>query len=796
MQHDIKQILSSPILISTGVASSAQMTTYWYAPLDTNLLKGQPMWANKLTGYGAIKGTWVIRIEVSAPNTVASRLRLVSKPPEYTPGFSASLWNKKGTCSQLPGVEIDVSSQTSASLRVPMRYHREFASLQYNENAWGATALFQYSPFLAISGTVNYSIWLSFEDAELAQPLPLTLATVTAQSDNSGPIPAEGSQFPTAAPTPQATPDKSVTITAPDNQMYVNPDLLAIVVGCSSALKIARDALMSFQAQGPSTGAQEISKVPTGNLSSMLGAASSVATSLGNMVPSISSYTGAASWVGRVASRLASSYGYSKPRDHRLRTTTIDRFMGYENNSEGVDNAISLGAFSDNCVSTLSNPCGATMDEMSFDFLLKIPCCINTITFSTQAVGSVVYACQLCPKAMFTQSTKQNISTEKLLNTLYSGTTPPQAIVAGPLCALAHSFSLWRGGFRFVLKFAKTKMHKGRLLLTYTPIHPKADTSTNTSFMGPQNLTQAMYGQCVCIDLSQDSEFVFDVPYTCTETYLPTSLGFGWFSMWVVEPLGYTSTVSTSISFNVEVSAMPGFELAVPNRPTVLPVAATYSTVYAQSASSNAISIDKMPTMTVDTAAMCIGEKINSIKQLLTRSSYWIKGVTQNQLNPFAISLPNVTGNTTSAGLVDDLNHFGPWFTYQRGGIIYRVFNKDGVTRLTLHAPLVSALAAKGNGIHPAVGSVYEKREIASVYIPQYSCGVARPIGNFAGLMNDFPSEGPVLSIECYDSTGATAFTRPQSSRVASDEFQFLGFACVPLLVLSPNNTELGTMFA
>lgn len=774
------------------------MTAYWYVSMDTSVLKAYPMWANKLTGYAAIRGTWVVRVEVSAPNTVASRLRLLSKPPEYNSSFNNALQFKKGFCSQFPGVEIDVSNQTSATLRVPMRFNKEFASLQYNENAWGTVALLQYSPFHAVSGTVNFSLWLSFEDAELAQPLPVTMATVTAQSDNTGAVPiSENSIYPTTAvnaPAQEPSPSKSVQLNAPDTSMYVNPDLLAIVVGCTSALKIAKDAMLSFSAQGPSTGAQELSKVPTGNLSAILGAASTISTSVGNMIPAISSYTGTASWVARVGARLASSYGYSKPRDNKIPTATSDRFMSSENNSEGTDGSVSLGAFSDNCINTMPNPCGSTMDEMSLPFLLSVPCCINTITFSTQAVGNCIYACQLCPRAMFTQSSKQNVSTEKVLNTLYDGVTAPKAIIGGPLCALAHSFALWRGGFRFVLKFAKTKMHKGRLLLTYTPVHPKADTSATTSFTGPSDLSNAMYGQCICIDLSQDSEFVYDVPFTCTDLYLPTTLGFGWFSMWVVEPLGYTSTVSTSISFNVEVSAVPGFEFATPIRPCLAPVVNNYSNVYAQSSSTGPQPMDKVPTISVATSATCIGEKLNSVKQLLTRSSYWLRVAGGAQTNPYNIVLPTVGATSIDMTNFDLLSHYAPWYTYMRGGMTIKAFTRDGFVRATLHSHNISSIPSKGNGIQPITGSAFEKRNIISVYIPQYSCGVARAIGYTNGSLTDLASESPTFSLGYYDATGTTTVTNGQYSRVVSDEFQLLGFVCCPLMVISPNNSQLGTI--
>jgi len=162
--------------------------------------------------------------------------------------------------------------------------------------------------------------------------------------------------------------------------------------------------------------------------------------------------------------------------------------------------------------------------------------------------------------------------------------------------------------------------------------------------------------------------------------------------------------------------------------------------------------------------------------------------------DPFAVFITAPVTNTFNSRNVDDLSTFAPWYTYMRGGIIYRAFNKDGVSRITLHAPAFSGIPARGANLPPAVGQVFEKREICSAYIPQYSCGYARPIGYSSETLGDFAGEAPTVTVDSYDTAGA-AIANIRQSRVVSDEFQLLGFSGVPLMLLTPDNTVSGAIF-
>jgi hypothetical protein len=253
-----------------------------------------------------------------------------------------------------------------------------------------------------------------------------------------------------------------------------------------------------------------------------------------------------------------------------------------------------------------------------------------------------------------------------------------------------------------------------------------------------------------------------------------------------VEPLGYTNTVSTSISFHVEVAAMPGFEFSIPNKPCLGPVPGNYATVYAQSSSAGPVLMENDPGSGPMPASLCVGEKINSIKQLMTRA-FWNIVLPASSTSVWTVTTAFTTSTTATNEYRDLFDYFLPWFTFIRGGMHWKIIAPDGIIRAALHAPRYSALPAKGNGIFPPVGNAFEKRELLNLYFPQYSAGVARLVGYTNGSLLDFPSESTTFSLTVTDSTGKIPLSTAWGCRTLADESQLLGFACCPLQVLTPN---------
>jgi len=159
----------------------------------------------------------------------------------------------------------------------------------------------------------------------------------------------------------------------------------------------------------------------------------------------------------------------------------------------------------------------------------------------------------------------------------------------------------------------KTKLHGGRLLATYTPQVITAGL-TDTPFptvAGPEvSPTLQPYSQSKLMDLRDENVFEFRVPYVSPIVNNNFTDAIGAIAINIMDPLQISSVISTTINFIVEVYAAPDFELSIPRGP-LYPA----HVVGVPKFQSGETSI--RPSMNASTSKYTIGEKINSLKQLI-----------------------------------------------------------------------------------------------------------------------------------------------------------------------------------
>lgn len=534
--------------------------------------------------------------------------------------------NYANQVSMLPGVNLDLCEQTSAILRVP------FVS-SYN-----------YYPIDVSTGLVN-SFYNTTDISEcgtlgLFSYLPLSIAA--------------GASNPTI----------NVFSWLEDVEL----------------LSASRNAFVTATPQG---GSEDI-KVNT-PLATMLGAASRVVSTYGGLVPMISSYAGPTAWMLRQAQKLASAFGWAKAFD----VTTIQRVQQtnntYQQNCDGYDVIYNAGLFSDNQVAVDAGFAGSDIDEMAFDYIFSVPSLVsNGSLLTTDTIDTLKYAAEVCPKAFW-----YNSFGGVAINRPYLPPAPAnQVLLTTPLFYMGCFASYWQGDIKFTIRFAKTKFHTGRYLLAFNPGWGAFGTGV-ASVKAPDSYRYNEF-KGIVIDLREGNVFEYIVPFVSPVSYNLVNQGTGIFTMTCLDPLVCPSTVSQSVPFAVEVSAMPGFQFASFHGPSNCPAPLTGNSVYSQAGTE--LIASQVSSMD---AGVCMGERVTSVKQLINKAcpDSIATGAAKLPIAPFWVyDYSTWGGATTLAGTgFTSSTHMGRclalMYSYARGSTILDCI-KTGATASTPSAKM------------------------------------------------------------------------------------------------------------
>lgn len=482
-----------------------------------------------------------------------------------------------------------------------------------------------------------------------------------------------------------------------------------------------------------------------GNLSNVLAAGSNLVMWAGSRIPLISSYAGPLSWVTRQAANIASSYGWSKPINASSVNKVITTNSTYQHNCDGTDASHNLGAFAENAIMAYPGFAGTDIDEMSFDYIKSVYSAISRAQLTTGDVSDqYLYMCQLSPLALYYNGTNRNgIRINKV---------PGKSFLPSSVFGLANCFTSFRGGFKFKIKISKTKFHTGRVLLGFNPCKLIGDP---TNIYGPSQPGNLQY-KSVIWDLREGNEIEFECPYVCSLPYLSCELSYGSFFMTVVEPLRGPDTVSDFAPFVVEVAGMEDLEFAIPctQRYVVAPMG---SQIEFQSGSFE-------PTVAIapNMSQFCVGEKINSVKQLISRANLLdVVGSGAytyfNKLKSLYWLPNNLTPSSNTIADKTMINYFMNFYGLFRGGINLDVvpFGTDMVLSATIN-PGVLGLAN--------TPIVTECRTALHVKLPFYSYYTAVEASPYD---SDLPTAAAVFV------SGSTSTQKAAVYKRAAEDFQF-----------------------
>lgn len=509
--------------------------------------------AARLTGVYGVKYSLVFTLQVAATPFHQGALALCW---QYDSGFNINF--NRGfypyACTNIPHVVLDMSVDTMVQLKVPYLHPLEFLSpTTGNANAQGFVFITQLAGTPAVTG-----------------------------------------------------------MTTPTYKLYVH--LEDMEFSGASPLATTTIALQSGKPQKKRGGAMNIeSEFAARPYSTTTRVASSVVKMVARNVPNLSYLATPVSWFLDSASGVLSSFGYSKPTIKDPPQRMLAANTALECNVDMPQAVVVVGPQASNELMFDGNFSGSNVDEMSLAYVMGQWSQINYGSISTiDTHNAVVYATPVSPSTCWY---RQGISQPycNIFNPLTVGTASLNSFMPSSLFYWASMFRAWRGNIKYRFTFFKTKMHAGRYMLTFTPgVQRGGPTDIPGSVLGPEIASSLLqpFGHSMVIDLKDENVFEFEVPFTSPAPYLSFGDSVGSLVLSVMDPLLASSVIATSVNFMVEVAAAADFEVSIPRGPLYPPVLSGGAAIKTQSG-------EVLSTIPDTSSMYTIGEKINSVKQLI-----------------------------------------------------------------------------------------------------------------------------------------------------------------------------------
>jgi hypothetical protein len=653
--QSIIHFLQKPYPLVTTTVTTATTGTFASYNIFGDVLN-QTVYTNKLSGFFAFRATTIIRIQTNANRFQAGRLIFHFLPQDSVTGmYNGSDRNDNLiTITQQPRVEIDIGNQTEAIIEIPYISPQSHLNLVGGFGNVGTLYASIYSPLAVGTGgstDFDYTIWVSFKDIEVLTPTTGSVVFGTQMDDDSSK---------TSTTAHLAGIGKKI-------QSETGNDLGKIIQNNTK--------LPSGSSKGGNKEKEEAGK---NSWAKSTGAIAATAGML-STIPALTPFALPVAGLAAVASGVCSIFGWSKPAIGSRNLTQV-RFGStpYMANSDGVDTAVVLANSYENAIQLLPGFAGNDMDEMSINYLVSRPAYFTSFSWSSgTAAGTGLLSVSMTPQTFKSRTTSSNAT--HIFTYEYHT----------PISYISKYFRYYRGNIRLTFKFVKTEFHSGRCVLSFAPTGSVISSLADTTYLFRE-----------VVDLRHGTEFSYVIPYVSTIPYRPTVDGtvsgvvssYGTVDVRILNELVSPGSVNSTIQCLVEVSAEPGFELCAPCYPStdnfvtgdqfepfktqMDTVPEVIGEVYKPIGSSRATKTD-----TVLPSFACMGERINSIKQLLTRIQPLRLGTgglsgsaTTNVVDPFipgGVSMPvSGTGNLVTPPIYGDyLSHFSGLYAYARGSV-------------------------------------------------------------------------------------------------------------------------------
>lgn len=537
---------------------------------------------------------------------------------------------------------------------------------------------------------------------------------------------------------------------------------------------------------------------------------SKLAAFVARNIPMLSSIAGPTSWFLGATSGALRAFGYSKPQ---IQDSPIRVLRGQTAGEQNVDLPSAtqvVGPMASNHLAVSPTFGGTDVDEMALAFVCGQYSQICVGAFSTALVhGETLYATNVSPSSMWFRA----------------GASAPYCNITAPVTSIgatngfqpssvffwASMFRLWRSSFTFRVTFAKTKMHGGRVLMTFVPdvqYWPFGTGSATAKAPGTYIGTQPN-GYSTLFDLRDGNVFEFEVPYVAPVPYMDFASNIGGLTMTVMDALQAPSVVSSSIPFLIEVKANADVEFAVPGGPAYS--AHVRATIREQS--GRVLSVIQS-----DASQLTVGEKITSVKQLLMmpkwNESNFLAAATSYTLAVmpwFYHRIPVVTAPFPDANVLTEGFSYGgnaaTCYAFVRGGTDIHIYpvNADNLlieasytapdyglyitaasVRNSSSSSLPRVMAGLGTPLHVKYPAYHSTVRVSSYVFNriQWACSFASALRNFVWPAATWPGYVAVPQLRL--ANGLAAQVNVKTCRCAGDDAALSMYMGPPPLALPP----------
>jgi hypothetical protein len=606
----IISFLNRPIAIYSRTITAGDYPTNLLLQIPCmGMLRSQQLWLDKLQGVSMMRATTCMTVVINAPPAVAGCLIVVFNPGDINASSDECFRSDDARVfSQRQHLVIDYAEK-QAVFRVPyVQTATSYDLTTDHKYAFSGVAgdpgTIQLRSFYGpnYNGTlppINLTVYLHYEDVELGPPgvtnnvlnatPPLFIAQIGDVEEETG-----------SAPTP--------VLDSPNPVVQSEPK--------SDEVKKEKS---SFR------------------FSSILKTVSTVANAVGTFIPEVGEFSYPVSWIADAASRVAAHYGYGSVVNTSTYYNVRPVSKAYMASGDGLNVSSTLSTFVDNEIVPTNAISPSGFDELSIAFLVSRPTFFGGFALAaSDTVGTLLSWWPVSPNAgdvggdlttmLYTQTT---------ISTTETYTTYHQPTACG---GVAYFFNYWRGTMRYHLKAIKTKFHVGRVMIVWKPnAVEKNDVDTYSNAQ--------QYAFKIIWDLSESDTLDFEVPFCPQTQYLISnndqasiSEGLeytrqynGSVSVYVVNPLGTSNTVSTTINILAFMSMGDDAQFAVPRfvRPVVNvanivttslvdePIMVTAQMgMWEHSAAHDGMIATSEMTETPNQAALTVGEDVRSLKTL------------------------------------------------------------------------------------------------------------------------------------------------------------------------------------
>jgi hypothetical protein len=621
--QDIKTFLQKPQIVASGLFANTDTVSSFTQFDFPGFYRTKPLWVEKLKGFLGIRFDLSFRLVVNATRFQQGRYMPLWKPwggaDAAAPRNVAQMQGHVATLvqrTQMPHAEIDINCDTEIEFKIPFSNMYNFCYTRTITStlisaSHNSVGSIQIYPYVALSAVAG------------SQSCSYTLY-----------VSAENIEL--------------IGITVPQSQV-------------------------SFKRKSRSFTEQEQESANIGPISSIMTKVTQ-ATSILSGVPLISSYTSSVGWLADIIGRTASVFGYSRPVNigpvHRIEKDIFPYFCSVD----APDNSMPFSLSYKNQLGQMTGISPTDLDEMDFSFLVTIPTWAATVTWATigtDPVGDSLFSTLVGPFGSQAVTTTVNSS-------LLTHFAPYQLV--------ASRFRYWRGTMVYKFKFVKTEFHSGRLSFAYIPF--------TTSQVSPVTVpyVDLPYVHRHIVDIRLDNEVTFKVPFVSDTPwkYSNATLDIdntGLFQINVVDPLVAPDTVSQTVSIICEICMGADAEFSVPS-PTLYNTP-FYGTAPQMGTFDNASLPESNVCNEVNTsiggssssfdmhnsALLCIGEKITSLRSMLKRASPILAVSTfvgpRITVAPYMQTFASQNGitNTPSTTAGDFYSMFASCYLYSRGGV-------------------------------------------------------------------------------------------------------------------------------